>query len=79
MSQFELIMAILAAYLLISIATNPYGALNAFKRDDTDGKERSGLVIYTDHKTGVQYVGNALGGLTVRVDENGKPLKSNTD
>ena len=44
-------------------------------QDDTDGKSRSGLVVYTDHKTGIQYLGAPLGGLTVRVDENGKPMK----
>ena len=67
--------AIVFAYLLISILSSPYGVLNAFKRDDTDGKQRSGLIVYVDHKTGVQYVSNQMGGLTVRVDENGKPMR----
>jgi hypothetical protein len=71
---FNLIYAIVAAFLFITIFTSPYGVFKAFKRDDTDGKKKSGLVIYTDYKTGVQYVGNQLGGLTVRVDENGKPM-----
>ena len=74
MDYFTLISAIVASYLLITIFTNPYGVFKAFDRDDTDGKQRSGLVIYTDYKTGVQYVGNQLGGLTVRVDKNGKPM-----
>ena len=47
------------------------------KRDETDSHDkRSGLVIYTDHGTGVQYVATIQGGLTVRVDENGKPMIS---
>jgi len=37
--------------------------------DDSDksGWDRSGLRIYTDHKTGVQYVGNTFGGLHPRI------------
>lgn len=40
-------------------------------RDDTDGKDRSGLILYTDHKTGVQYVGTLLGGITPRLNPDG--------
>lgn len=45
-------------------------------RDDSDSKtERSGLTIYTDNKTGCQYVkGGLFGGLSVRVDQSGKPI-----
>jgi len=44
--------------------------------DDSDlsSSKRSGLTIYTDYKTGVQYVGTQNGGLSVRVDENNKPI-----
>lgn len=42
------------------------------RRDDTDNeKDRSGLILYTDHGTGVQYVGTILGGITPRLDVNG--------
>ncbi len=45
------------------------------KRDETDSHdERSGLSIYTDYGTGVQYVATIQGGLTVRVDKDGKPM-----
>lgn len=46
------------------------------KVDDTDKskKERSGLCIYVDHRTGVQYVGTEFGGLTPRVDADGRPI-----
>lgn len=45
------------------------------KTDDTDSpSERSGLIIMTDHGTGVQYVVNTLGGMTVRVDRSGLPM-----
>ena len=44
---------------------------NTFKwgMDDTDRDawHRSGLRVYTDHKTGVEYVGTSNGGLTPRV------------
>lgn len=42
------------------------------KRDDTDGKDRSGLLLYTDYGTGCQYVGTMTGGLTPRLDKDGK-------
>lgn len=39
------------------------------EQDDTDksATDRSGLVLYTDARTGIQYVGSALGGLTPRL------------
>lgn len=45
-----------------------------YKRDSTDDPtgSRSGLVLYTDHATGVQYVGTAFGGITPRVALDGK-------
>ena len=44
--------------------------------DDTDASSwgRSGMKIYTDHKTGVQYLGAERGGLTVRIDRDGRPM-----
>lgn len=43
-------------------------------RDSTDGPERrSGMALYTDAGTGCQYVG-ASGGLTPRLDFEGKPM-----
>ncbi len=43
--------------------------------DDSDlnGWNRSGLEIYTDQRTGVQYVGNKHG-LCLRVDAEGNPV-----
>ena len=50
-------------------------------KDDTDGAERSGLRLHTDHKTGLQYLSTGRGGgLTPRLDENGNHMKvSNQD
>lgn len=36
--------------------------------------KRSDMKVYTDYKTGVQYVGTQNGGLSVRVDKDGKPV-----
>jgi len=60
-------------YLQLGLA----GGFGIFKRDATDtATERSGLHVVTDLGTGIQYVGGPLGGITVRVDENGKPMKA---
>jgi hypothetical protein len=44
--------------------------------DDTDNattKERSGLILYTDYGTGLQYIGGGLfGDIIPRLDANGK-------
>lgn len=45
------------------------------KKDSTDMEKRSGLIIYTDGATGVQYLGTVFGSLTVRVDKDGKPYQ----
>lgn len=47
-------------------------------RDSSDqmpkGK-RSGLIVRTDYGTGVQYLESPFGGLTPRLDADGKPTK----
>jgi hypothetical protein len=44
--------------------------------DDSDfnGWARSGLVIHTDYKTGVQYLKAPGGAITPRLDADGKPV-----
>lgn len=48
-----------------------------FNVDDTDESNfrRSGLKIYTDNLTGLQYLSTANGGLTPRLDINNKQLR----
>lgn len=59
-----------ALFLIITLTVGSYFA----PKDDTDPKDgRSGLTVYTDNLTGVQYVG-AERGLAVRVDTNGNPV-----
>lgn len=59
-----------AAVILFSSAANPY--------DDTDPpgeKERSGLRLLTDAKTGCQYLAAGIaGGITPRIDDRGNPI-----
>ncbi|WP_020471552.1 DUF6440 family protein [Zavarzinella formosa] len=45
-------------------------------RDDTDNPNdsRSGMMVYTDHRTGCQYLGTVFGGITPRLDRDGKPV-----
>ena len=42
--------------------------------DDAKNGKRSGLHIYVDRETGVQYVGTIFGGLTPRLDAQGQPM-----
>jgi hypothetical protein len=55
------------------------GLRNPFDKDDTDGNSRSGLSVLVDYGTGVQYVMNSRGGMTVRVDADGKPMTINQE
>lgn len=43
---------------------------------DRSGWDRSGLKLHTDAMTGVQYLSDGHGGLTVRLDADGKPIRS---
>lgn len=47
--------------------------VNGSKRDDSDDPlgGRSGLWVYTDHKTGCQYLGTSAGAITPRLDKDG--------
>jgi len=53
--------------------------INTRPTDATDKNRwtRSGLVLYTDYETGIQYVkGGLLGGLSPRLDKNGEIMLS---
>lgn len=53
-------------------------AILGVPRDDTDSpNKRSGMGLYTDHKTGLQYLrAGWFGGLTPRLDANGKHMRA---
>lgn len=51
-------------------------------QDDSDksSRERSGLKIFTDHRTGLQYLrGGLFGGITPRLGINGEHLRKQDD
>jgi hypothetical protein len=65
----------LSAFLLIAFFLVVWAHRGS---DDTDGPNgRSGMILYTDHKTRVQYVGTLFGGITPRLDKDGKPVLDN--
>lgn len=67
----QIVAALFIAYWLF--CTIVYGT----GRDDTDAPgRRSRLVLYTDAKTGLQYVGVPFGGLTPRLDVDGKQMRA---
>ena len=53
--------------------------VSKYKSDSTDGKQKSGLLLFKDHGTGIEYVGTLMGGLTPRLDSNGKILTNEKD
>ena len=62
---------LLCAMLLGALIGN---AISNWSRDTTDNPEnmkRSGLGLYTDHRTGCQYLGTLFGGLTPRLYADG--------
>lgn len=67
MSWWNIILILFFVYLIIP------------SRKDSSDKSfwnRSGLTIYTDNLTGLQYMkGGMLGGITPRLDENGRHIK----
>lgn len=61
---------LIVIYAILSTIFNPM--------DDTDKSyfKRSGLVLYTDNKTGLQYIKPGLfGSMTPRLDENGNHMR----
>lgn len=60
---------IISLLTLVALATQFAGG--GFDRDDTDGRERSGLKLHTDHGTGCQYLSTPGGGITPRMSADG--------
>ena len=51
----------------------------ALKNDATDGKKRSGMVLRIDHGTGCHYLESIMGGITPRLDTDGKQICTGPD
>jgi hypothetical protein len=73
--------AVLFALVIFATFFILFGAIfNYFSaKDSTDSPtRRSGLRLYTDHLTGVQYIGNKYG-LTIRINKHGQPVLTPPD
>lgn len=47
------------------------------RRDSTDGPDsRSGMRLHTDHLTGLQYLSAPGGGITPRLDRDGRHMRA---
>ena len=64
---------IVAIMLFVILFVNLWRGSGSDDTDDPNGR-RSNLMIYTDHRTGCQYLGTVLGGITPRLDRDGKPV-----
>lgn len=73
MEFWNIVFGVIFATVLLGCLASGYNPIFS-KKDDTDGDKRSGLIVYTDYGTGVQYVANIQGGMSVRVDKDGKPM-----
>lgn len=76
MTPYALILSIVSG-ALISYSLIVYLSYGLSK-DDTDPEKgsRSNLMVFTDHKTGLQYLSSTpLGGLTPRLDEDGYHMR----
>ncbi|WP_049687687.1 hypothetical protein [Yersinia aldovae] len=68
----------LLLYIAVGLIAIPSASWLAFKAeligDDTDSLTRSGLGLYTDARTGCQYLSVAGSGITPRMDKDGYQL-----
>lgn len=75
-AAFGLIIAILMLVNWLSPATIDDSDLPATIDDsDLDADHRSGLRVYTDYKTGIQYLGQRSGGLVPRLNADGSVMR----
>ena len=62
--------------LILMIVIFIFNSFGLIPTDDSDlnNKERSGMRLRTDYKTGVQYFSDLNGGLVVRINPDGSPV-----
>jgi len=73
----DMSLIIVIVVVIINITRNTFSI--GVESTDKDGWNRSGLIIYTDHKTGVQYLSTKEGHLIPRVDLNGNYIIKKDD
>lgn len=66
------------AWIFILIILSYFISLLPIGLDDSDlsASKRSDMKIYTDYKTGLQYLGTSKGGLTPRLNNDGSQMRS---
>lgn len=71
-SLIKLLYVLVTVYFSIAF----YGYIRGgADKDDTDpAGGRSGMVLYTDDKTGCQYLSNRFGGMTPRLNRDGEQI-----
>jgi hypothetical protein len=69
---------LLLCIAIVIIVTNLFYKIFEVGVDDTDKStwKRSGLKLFTDYKTGIQYISDGKGSMTVRLGTDGKPMVS---
>lgn len=76
-------MLVSSVFSLFGIVVLIYSLGSLFEYDNTDdtaNRERSGLSLYTDYGTGVQYVkGGIFGGTAIRINRDGLPVNIYTN
>ena len=69
-TMFSIGFVVIMLWLLVDRAFGPF-----FGVDETDSQEmRSNMVLRTDHGTGCQYLQTRHGGITPRLDPDGKQI-----
>jgi hypothetical protein len=63
-------------FIIIGIIVNGFRWVTGFGMDSTDksGWQRSGLKLHVDNMTGVHYLSDGYGGMTVRLNKDGQPF-----
>lgn len=79
MNTFSVILAIIIAILCLGPKSSHETITKKgfwSGRDNTDTEDkRSGVHVITDYGTGVQYLVTPLGGITPRIDKDGRPIQ----
>jgi hypothetical protein len=67
--------------LLIALAASAVWNITNIGLDDSDknSRNRSGVAVSTDHKTGLQYLLTPGGGITPRLDVDGRHMRAHPE
>ena len=74
MGNFILLVAVVLALLWVFDSDRAFDST-----DDLENEVRSGLIIFTDHDTGCEYLGRLISGVTPRLDAEGNHMGCNNE